>query len=94
MQIFLFNNLSSASGKRPIFVTCYYFSILIRYIARLMDVKGYNVFHQKSPSFIEFASFLSFIFRIIIVFLILLTQSLFIAYVVYSLPCGLTKMRL
>jgi len=60
IQIFLFNNLSSASGKRAIFVTCYYFSILIRYIARLMDVKGYNVFHQKSPSFIEFAIFFTF----------------------------------
>jgi len=25
-----------------------------------MDVKGYNVFHQKSPSFIEFAIFFTF----------------------------------
>jgi len=55
MQIFLFNNLSSASGKRAIFVTCYYFLLSIRYIARLMDVKTYNVFHQKFPLLIVFA---------------------------------------
>ncbi|AAM30638.1 hypothetical protein MM_0942 [Methanosarcina mazei Go1] len=59
MQIFLFNNLSSASGKRPIFVTCYYFLLSIRYIARLMDVKTYNVFHQKFPRLTGFELFFS-----------------------------------
>jgi len=54
-----------------------------------MDVKGYNVFRQKSPPFIEFATFFSFAFSIPAVLPVPPTQSLFIGYVVYSLPCVL-----
>ena len=52
-----------------------------------MDVKGYNVFHQKNPPFTEFAAFFSFAFSILTAFTALPTQSLFIGYVVYSLLC-------
>lgn len=51
-----------------------------------MDVKGYNAFHQKNPPFIEFAISFSFTFNIPTIFPALPTQSLFIGYVVYSLP--------
>lgn len=54
-----------------------------------MDVKGYNVFHQKSPPFTEFANCFSFNFNILAVLPVRLTQSLFIGYVVYSLTCVL-----
>lgn len=50
-----------------------------------MDVKGYNVFHQKNPLFTVFAAFFSFVFSILAAFTALPTQSLFIGYVVYSL---------
>jgi len=89
MQIFLFNNLSSASGKRAIFVTCYYFLLLIRYIARLKDVKTYNVFHQKITLPAEFATFSALLFHMSGFFPILQTQNLFIGSVVYSVPCRL-----
>lgn len=47
-----------------------------------MDVKGYNVFHQLSPAFTEFAALFSFAFSVLAVFPALPTQSLFIGYVV------------
>jgi hypothetical protein len=91
MQIFLFNNLSSASGKRAIFFTCYYFLLTIRYIARLMDVKGYNAFHQKSAA--HRVRELFSLFLINMQFFFLQTQSLFNSCVASSCPANLKELK-
>jgi hypothetical protein len=81
MQIFLFNNLSSASGKRAIFLSpAIIFLLMIRYTARLMDVKRYNAFHQKIRCLQSSKPFSLCISQL--QFSCLLTQSLFIGYVV------------
>ena len=72
----------------PFFVTCYYFEFLIRYIVRLIDVKAYNVFHQKirpcpaqvcRPFFFFIFSYLSYLF-----FLSLFFPSLLFSFLPFS----------
>jgi len=50
-----------------------------------MDVKAYNVFHQKIRCLRSLILFFSSFFARMKFFIVFLTQSLFIGYVVYSL---------